>query len=197
MVRNSAIVLMQILYNNVRSIPFQVFAESKRNVMEDSNHPLGMMVLEMQDTVADHGSINEASVRMLMAADDMAVMSHSMQRRVLGQLITSADALVAEVGETALVVTGQWVISIHGDNFNDCVDTLLKYRNAVAVQLGATVTGALTNPVTGNTGALRGVALRRERRMRLRNWVGTACWTVAGALMGAALGVAGCVLFGG
>lgn len=153
--------------------------------------------MDMQDAVEGHGSINEEIVQRLMAADDLTVMSHSMQMRVFGHVIASPDALVAEVGETALVVTGRWVISIHGDSLEHCVDTLLKYRNAVAVQLGAKVTGTLTTPVAENTGPLSKVVGRRERAVRLRGVRGRIFWTFIGALVGCGLTLIVDALIGG
>lgn len=166
-------------------------------MMEQSDHPLGMTVLETEDSVQGHVSLDEETVLRLMAAEEFRVMTPSMQRRVLGQVIPSPSSLVAEVGDSAVVITNQWVVSIHGDSLVHCVEALLKYRNAVAVQLSATVTGSLKTPVVKNTGPLREVVIRRERANRVRGFAKQLCWTVASALVGAALGVTGALLIGG
>ena len=152
-----------------------------------SDHPLGMTVLDFQDAVAGYGNLNEEIVRKLMAADDLRVVPHSLQERVLGRLITSPNALVADVSGSVVVATGHWVVSIHGDSLIHCVDALLKYRNAVATQLSATVTGQLTTLLAENSGPLHRVVVRRVRKQRVRNFLNKACWLAAGALVGCTL----------
>lgn len=149
-----------------------------------SDHPLGMTVLDIQDAVAGYGNLNEEIVHKLMVAEDLGVVPHSLQERVLGRLITSPDALVADVSGSVVVATGHWVVSIHGDSLIHCVDALLKFRNAVATQLSATVTGQLTTPFSENTGLLHKVVMRRVRQRRIRNFLNKTCWAVAGALSG-------------
>ena len=122
-------------------------AASNQEMVGQSDRRLGMTVLDIQDTVVGYRNLNEEIVQRLMVAEDLGVVPHSLQERVLGRLITSPDALVADVSGAVVVATGQWVFSIHGDSPVHCVDALLKYRNAVATQLSATVTGQLTTPL--------------------------------------------------
>ena len=152
-----------------------------------SDHPLGMTVLDIQDAVAGYSNLNEEIVRKLMVADDLRVVPHSLQERVLGRLITSPDALVADVSGSVVVATGQWLVSIHGDSMAHCVDALLKYRNAVATQLSAPVTGQLTTPFAENTGLLHQVVMRRGKQRRIRNFFNKAGWLAASALAGCLL----------
>ena len=156
-------------------------------MMGQSDHPLGMTVLDFQDTVAGHGSLNEDIVQTLMAAEDLSVVPHGLQERVLGQLITSPDALVADVNGSVVLATGQWMVSIHGDSMGHCTDALLKYRNAIATQLSATVTGQLTTPLAENSGLLHKTVTRRIRRQRIRNFFNRASWLAASALAGCLL----------
>ena len=120
-----------------------------------------------------------------------------MQRRVLGQVIPSPSSLVAEVGGSAVFITNQWVVSIHGDSLAHCIEALLNYRNAIAVELGATVTGVLQTPVVENTGPLREVVTRRENERSSQRTINKFYWLIAGALAGAALSAVGSVLIGG
>lgn len=152
-----------------------------------SDRRLGMTVLDIQDTVVGYGNINEEIVQRLMVAEDLGVVPHSLQERVLGRLITSPDVLVADVSGSVVVATGQWVVSIHGDSPVHCVDALLKYRNAVATQLSATVTGQLTTPLGENTGLLHKVVMRRVRKQRFRNFFNKLAWVAVGALAGCLL----------
>ena len=165
--------------------------------MEGSIPPLGMTVLETQDTVTGYESLDEKVIQRLMAVDDFSTLPPSLQSRVLGQMIPSPSWLVAEVGGSAILVTNQWVVSIHGDSLLHCVAALVKYRNAVATQLAATVVGELQTPVVENTGPLRDVVTRREKEGRFRDNVGKAGWMLAGAAAGFALSILGNVLVGG
>ena len=156
-----------------------------------------MTVLDIQDAVAGYGNLNEQIVRNLMVDDDLGIVPHSLQERVLGRLVTSPDALVADVSGSVVVATGQWVVSIHGDSLIHCVDALLNYRNAIAIQLSATVTGQLTTPFSENTGLLHKVVMRRVRQRRIRNFLNKACWAVVGALAGCLLTLIADKLIGG
>ena len=165
--------------------------------MEESNPPLGMTVLETQDTVTGYESLQEEVVQRLMAAEGFSILPPSLQRRVLGQMIPSPSWLVAEVGGSAILVTNQWVVSIHGDSLLHCVAALVKYRNAVATELAATVVSELQTPVIENTGPLRDVVIRREKEGRFRVNVEKVGWMLAGAVAGSVLTMLGNVLVGG
>ena len=169
--------------------------------MEESSHPLGMTVLEIQDSVVGHERLNEDVIRRLMDAEGFSTLPPDLQRRVLGQMIPSPSWLVAEVEGSAVLVTNQWVVSIHGDSLAHCVAALVKYRNAVAITLSTTVTGELHTPFVGNTGPLSEVATRREKERRsesrFRDNVKMACWTLAGAIAGFVLAMVGRLLIGG
>ena len=162
-----------------------------------SDHPLGMTVLDFQDTVAGHGSLNEEVVRTLMVAEDLGVVPHRLQERVLGRLITSPNALVADVNGSVVLATGQWMVSIHGDSMAHCVDALLKYRNAIATQLSATATGQLTTPLAENSGQLHRTVTRRVRKQRIRNFLHKAGWVAIGAVAGFLLTLLGNNIIGG
>ena len=165
--------------------------------MKESSHPLGMTVLEMQDTVAGYESLNEDVIRRLMTAEDFSALPPSLQRRVLGQMIPSPSWLVAEVGGSAILVTNQWVVSIHGDSLVHCVAALVKYRNAVATELAATVIGNIQTPVVENTGPLSEVVKRRETEVRFRDNAKNVGWMLVGAVVGSVLAMLGGVLVGG
>ena len=109
----------------------------------------------------------------------------------MGQMIPSPSWLVAEVGGAAILVTNQWVVSLHGDSAVHCFAALVKYRNAVATELAATVHGELQTPVVENTGPLRDLVMRREKESRFRNNVKNSGWMLGGAVIGFMLGTLG------
>lgn len=165
--------------------------------MEESNPPLGMTVLETQDTVTGYESLDVEVIQRLMAVEDFSILPPSLQRRVLGQMVPSPSWLVAEVGGSAILVTNQWVVSIHGDSLIHCVAALVKYRNAVATELAATVVGELQTPIVENTGPLREVVMRREKARRFKDNVEKVGWMLVGAVVGFTLTMLGNVLLGG
>ena len=148
------------------------------------------------DEVRGYQSLNQATVQHLMASEDLDVLTPSLQRSTLGQVITTPDVLTAEVNRAAILVTHQWVVTIYGDSLAHCMDALLKYRNAVATQLRATVTGVLKTPVIENTGPLREVVMHRQKKVGMRDNVKKVGWTLAGAIVGAGLSLLGCWIFG-
>jgi hypothetical protein len=161
-----------------------------------TNNRLDWTVLEIRDTVDGYRNLNEATVQKLMASEDLDVLTPSLQRSILGQVITTPDALTAQVNRAAILVTNQWAITIYGDSLVHCMEALLKYRNAVATQLKTTVTGVLKTPFVENTGTLSDAATRRDKKKRIRNFANQVLWAVVPALVGAVLGVVGTALYG-
>ena len=165
-------------------------------MMDYADNQLDWTVLEVRDEVGGYKSLNQATVQNLMASEDLDVLTPSLQRRTLGQVITTPDALTAEVNKAAILVTSQWVVTIYGDSLAHCMDALLKYRNAVATQLKTTVTGVLKKPVVENIGTLSDAATRRDKKKRIRNFASQVFWAAVPALVGAVLGVVGTALYG-
>ena len=169
--------------------------------MENRNHRLGMTVLELQDTVAGHPDLTKQAITKLMAAEDFSILTPDLQQRVLGQMIPTSSWLVAEVGGAAVLITNQWVVSIHGNNLDHCVAVLVKYRNAIATQLDATVTGDLKTPVVENTGPLGKLVSNREeqtdRKTRLDGIKKQVFWTFVQVATGAVVTILLMLFLGG
>ena len=169
--------------------------------MEESNHPLGFTVLEIRDTVAGYENLSEETIQRLMDAEDLSPLTPDMQRRVLGQMIPSPSWLTVEIDGTAVLVTNQWVVSIHGDSLAHCVVALVKYRNAIEQVLGTAVKGEIQSPIAENTGPLHEVVRRREREGRFKDKISKfrweLAWAAAGAVMGSALTILVSMLVGG
>lgn len=165
--------------------------------MEVTNHPLGLTVLEVKDTVEGYEGLNPEVIQKLMATEAFGILTPSLQRRALGQVTTSASSLVAEVSGAALLVTNQWIVSIYGDSLAHCIEAFMRYRNAVATVLAATVIGNLQTPVVENSGPLNALVIRREKRRQFRSVVDRAGWMLAAAVAGVALTMIVNVLVGG
>ena len=161
-----------------------------------TNNRLDWTLLELRDTVAGYGSLSDATVQKLLASEDLDVLTPSLQRIILGQVVTAPDALTAQVNRAAILVTNRWQVIIYGDSLAHCVEALIKYRNAVATQLNTSVTGVLKTPVVENTGTLSDAATRRDKKKRIRNFANQVFWAAVPALGGAVLGVVGTALYG-
>ena len=83
-------------------------------------------------------------------------------------------------GAAAVIVTDQWVVSIYGDNADNCVEALLKYRNAIVTALDAKVTGTLQRTPFGEAVA----------RYEFRQGIIGVGWQLGLALAGAVIGIA-------
>ena len=160
-----------------------------------TDNQLHWTVLEIQDTVDGYRSLDEATVQKLMASDDLDDLTPSLQRSTLGQVITTPDALTAEVNRAAILVTNRWVVTIYGDSLAHCMEALLKYRNSVATQLQTTVTGVLKTPSVSSAGSLSDAAKEREQKRRIREFAAKACWALVPAMVGAGLGIVGTALY--
>jgi hypothetical protein len=156
-----------------------------------------MTDLEIQDRVNGYASLDQEIIRKLMGAEGFRPLTPVMQQRVLGQMIPSPSWLKAEASGSAIIVTNEWVVSVRGDSLEHCVAAMMQYRNAVAGQLGATVTGTLRTPAIDNIRPLHEVAARRESRWRLRGGVKTFSLLVAGALVSLVFTVVASLILGG
>ena len=156
-----------------------------------------MTVLEVQDTVTGFESLNETVIQRLMATEDFTTLPPSMQKRVLGQMVPSPSWLAAEVSGAAILITHQWVVLIYGDNAVHCVEALIKYRNAIASELGATVTGKMQTPVAQSAVPLSDTVIRREKSRRIKGIAGKVAWTLGAAMIGVVLTLMGTAVFGG
>ena len=165
--------------------------------MEETDHPLGMTVLEVQDCVSRYSSLDIETIGKLMASDDFRELTPSLQQSVLGQLIPSPSWLTAEVDRCAILVTDRWTVSIHGDSHAHCISALMKYRNAIAAVLDSTVVGEVRAPIAVNTGPLHEQVARRQRRRRFRNYGSKVGWLLVGGIIGMVLGILGDAIVGG
>ena len=163
--------------------------------MAEQAEQVEMVMLEVHETVSGLPEFNRDTIAKLMASDDFSLLTAPLRRSVLGSFFPSPDDLVAEVEGSAILINRQWAVSVHGGSLENCLASLLKYRNAVATELGATVVGDLQIPVAANTGPLIEHVLRRQRRgcfrRRLKQW-----WLPIGlAILGPVLGVALTILW--
>ena len=148
--------------------------------MEQVDNPLGLIVLEVADTVAGYPKMDQATKDKLMESEVFSELVPSLRGVAIGHMSPTPSSLVANVDESVLIVTDGWVVSIQGETLSHCVDVLIKYRNVVAMQLGTTVTGEMRTPIVENPGPLVQRVARQQRRGARRQRM----WQVGLALMG-------------
>ncbi len=150
--------------------------------MEQVDNPLGLIVLEVADTVAGYPKMDQVAKDKLMASEEFSELMPSLRGVAIGHMAPTPSSLVANVDESVLIVTDGWLVSIQGETLSHCVDVLIKYRNAVATQLGATVTGEMKTPIVENPGPL----LRRVARQQRRDARRQRMWQIGLVLLGMA-----------
>ena len=165
--------------------------------MEQPEHRLGMTVLEVRDSVSGFLSLEKETIAKLMASEDFSVLDTQLRKSVLGDYLPSPSWLVAEVDDSGVMVTHQWVVSVYGDSLAHCISALMKYRNAVATELGATVVGKIGSPIARNTGPLREQVVRREKCKRIRSRISKVGWLLAAGIVGMVLTTLGNAIVSG
>ena len=106
-----------------------------------------MKTLDVELIVSRHETLDEAIRRALMAEGTLKPLSHSLGKRIFGQLVVGDNVLRAQVGETGVIVTYDWVVWIQGPSLLHCVAALCVLISLVTNVLGASVViKLLTSP---------------------------------------------------
>ena len=164
--------------------------------MAQTNHPLGMVVIGLQDTVTGYPRFDQLTKDRLMQSAELNSLSHNLQRQILGQLVTTPSALVAEVKEGAILVTNEWAVSIYGRDLEHCADVLMTYRNAIAEELKASVTGNILEPPSVATGPLSEWVTQQQEQIGTQKDTRANIRLVVGAVLGAVFGAVLCWING-
>ena len=124
-------------------------------------HWLSMEALELKIMVADHPTLDQSIRESLMAGEAFRPLPHSLQRQLLGQ-VASGNWLTAQVQDTAVLITEDWVVSIHGKKLIDSVSAMTVLLNSIGQESGVPVTVDLINQNVSDEPLHR--ALERESR---------------------------------
>lgn len=120
-----------------------------------------MEALELKIRVTGHPTLDQSIRESLMAGEAFRPLSHSLQRQLLGQ-VASGNWLTAQVQDTAVLITEDWVVSIHGKKLINSVSTMTVLLNSIGQESGAPVTVVLINQNVSDEPLHR--ALERESR---------------------------------
>ena len=106
-----------------------------------------MKELDVELILPCHAPLDEATRRALMAEGTFGPLSHSLAKRIFGQLVVGDSVLRAQVGETGVIVTDDWVVWIQGPSLLHCVAVLCALISLVTDVVGVPVAiKLLTSP---------------------------------------------------
>ncbi len=165
--------------------------------MAQTNHPLGMVVMGLQDAVSGYPRLDQQTKDRLMQSTELNSLTHNLQRQILGQVVTTPSALVAEVKDGAILVTNEWTVSIYGRDFEHCADVMMTYRNAIAEELKASVSGDILDPPSVATGPLGEWVTQQQKQRESRKNTRANIRLVVGAVLSWILGVFSGLFLGG
>lgn len=142
-----------------------------------------MEFLDFQLVMQDHPMMDDESKGLLMAGDVLGALEPSLHRK-LPQQVTARGSLTAQVEQTAIFVTDDWVVTICGKRLLQCVSAMLILKGWVERQLEKPTDIRLLGLRQGKGDDLD-EAVRRDRRkektISIAKWVG-------GPLLGALVG---------
>lgn len=127
--------------------------------------------LDLQIRVQGHLTLNSSTRQILMADEAFSPLSHNLRMRFLGQAVIGEDSLAAQIQECAVVITDEWVVSIHGKNLNRCFSAMVVLINAIGQRLEASVTIDLLTRLNGNGESLERSVEIEDRNARIKEVV--------------------------
>ena len=106
-----------------------------------------MKTLDVQLIVSGRPSLDETTRRALMVEKTLQPLSHSLAKRIFGQIVVGDYVLRAQIGETGIIITDDWVVLIQGPSLLYCVAALCALISLVTEVVGASVAiKLLTSP---------------------------------------------------
>ena len=152
-----------------------------------------METLDIQLRVPGLPSLDQATRTSLMTGGTLRPLPLTLRRRLLGEAAPQASWLAAQVHESAIFITDDWVVSIHGPKLIHCVSAMCLLINLVGQETNASVTIELLSPESRNENPLYRQLDRESRRTRI---IGAIKWTLA-VILSAAAGALLAWLLGG
>jgi hypothetical protein len=153
-----------------------------------------MEVLDLKLRVPNYPTLDQATKESILAGEEFSPLPHSVQLRLLGQL-AHGNWLVTQVQDSAVLITEDWVVSIHGKKLVHTVSAMAVLLNSIGRQLNTPVEVDLLTLQNGHDEPLHLLLERQSRKDRV---IGAVKWggvtIIVSALVGALVQWA---LFGG
>ena len=152
-----------------------------------------MEVLDLKLRVPNYPTLDQSTKESILAGEEFSPLPHSVQLRLLGQL-AHGNWLATQVQDSAVLITEDWVVSIHGKKLVHTVSAMAVPLNSIGRQLNAPVEVDLLTLQSGHDEPLHLLLERQSRKDRVIGAVKWGATIIASALVGALVQWA---LFGG
>ena len=143
-----------------------------------------MQILDLELTVPGCPAMDTSIREYLRNAEGFERLTHSMQKSVFGQ-VAPFGLFTAEIQGSAIVISEDWVVSIHGKKLINCVLALSVLLNVIGQRINAPVEVKVSPYQVGSDEPLHRVIGRQAKRSTILGYIEK----VVFALLGAALGV--------
>lgn len=97
-----------------------------------------MELLELELNVAGRPLMDQIAREQLLAGGVLERLEHSLRAK-LPRLVSAHGSLTAQVEQTAVFITDDWVVSIYGKRLLQCVSAMLVLSNEIQNRLGETI----------------------------------------------------------
>ena len=152
-----------------------------------------MEVLDLKLTVLNHPTLDQSTKESLLAGEEFSPLPHSAQLRLLGQL-AHGNWMASQVQNSAVLITEDWVVSIHGKKLVHTVSAMVVLLNSIGRQLNAPVEVDLLTLQNGHDEPFHRLLERQSRKDRVIGAMKWGATIIISALVGALVQWA---LFGG
>ena len=145
-----------------------------------------MEILDLRIRVLNHPTLDEVTRESLMAGEAFRPLAHSLQMQLLGQ-VASGNWLTAQVQESAVLITEDWVVSIHGKKLIHSVYAMSVLLNSISRELNAPVSVDLLAPEPRNDEPLHRVLERQPKTARIIGAIKCGATILLSAIAGAVI----------
>ena len=115
-------------------------------------------------------------------------LSHSAQSKLPRNTIIRPDSLIFQIGEAAVIIDQQWVVSIHADGIDQCIAAMAALQNAMTDDLDLRISIEMIERVNKDGLPLDKALEREGKRDRLDRYIGIGVGIVGGGLIALAIG---------
>ena len=153
-----------------------------------------METLDLRLQVSGHQLVDSDVRGILNDIQAFAPLSHTAQAKFLKNINIGPDTLVLQIQETAVIIDGQWVVSIHAHKLHQCVSAMVVFLNEIGEAMETRISIDVLDRVNDD-GLPLARALERQGRMeRLGQYVEKGILLLFGALISLAISMGGDLL---
>ena len=144
-----------------------------------------MEILELKLRVPGRPILNQSTKALLIEGEALSPLPHSLQARLPGPFV-ERNGLTAQVQNSAVFITEDWVVSIHGKDLMQCISAMSVLLNSISRELGESVEVDLLTQQNNKTDEPLHIELARQvRKDRIKAGLKWGITILASALAGA------------